>query len=158
MKPYVIIQSKRYLCVLVELVLVYIFYMNIVISMDHTPRRGLSGVVLFPIYIIYVLFKYCRSLRYDNHVEILNINQRWITIHGKGKTSVNLEWKKIVKIEILNGLTTKFIFHYKYEKHEVQLYSYQRTFKLLKALKYFGSTTEIVERKKIFKILYVPFW
>ena len=95
----------------------------------------------------------------DNEALFIQIgSEEKIVIFGDYKSHVDLEWRKMKKIEIVNGITTKLVFHFKYKTEEVYLYSYQRTFKLIKALKHFGNGIEVTERWKIFKLLYVPFW
>ena len=88
----------------------------------------------------------------------LSNDENFFAISGDDKSHVDLVWKKIEKIEVINGLTTKLVFHFKYNQKKVKLYSYQRTFKLIKALKHFGNGIDVIEHRKIFKLLYVPFW
>jgi hypothetical protein len=133
------------------------FYWGINLLKGEGYRKGslIGSITLIIILLLYHIF---HSIRYKENIETLKITPYRIIISGDDKSHVDLVWKKIEKIEVINGLTTKLVFHFKYNQKKVKLYSYQRTFKLIKALKHFGNGIEITERWKIFKLLYVPFW
>lgn len=161
MDSYTIIKRKQTILELICWTSLYPFILWIASNLDTTTRsgrKGLSAIVLAPIYISILIYELYHSTRPKSRTETISIGSRRILINGNYETSVDLEWKKIEKIEVINGITTKIVFHFKYKTEEVDLYSYQRTYKLIKALKYFGNGIEVVERWKIFKILYIPFW
>jgi hypothetical protein len=133
------------------------FYWGINLLKGEGYRKGslIGSITLIIILLLYHIF---HSIRYKENIETLKITPYRIIISGDDKSHVDLVWKKIEKIEVINGLTTKLVFHFKYNQKKVKLYSYQRTFKLIKALKHFGNGIDVIEHRKIFKLLYVPFW
>jgi hypothetical protein len=133
------------------------FYWGINLLKGEGYRKGslIGSITLIIILLLYHIF---HSIRYKENIETLKITPYRIIISGDDKSHVDLVWKNIEKIEVINGLTTKLVFHFKYNQKKVKLYSYQRTFKLIKALKHFGNGIDVIEHRKIFKLLYVPFW
>ena len=161
METYTIKKRRRTILSLICWILISPFLLWIATDLDTTTRSGRNGfaVILYlPIYISILIYELFHSSYPKGNTATLSIGSKRILIYGNCKTSVDLEWKKIEKIDVINGLTTKIVFHFKYKTEEVHLYSYQRTYKLIKALKHFGNGVEVIERKKIFKILYIPFW
>lgn len=161
MDSYIITKRKEYIYSLIWCVLLYPFFFWLGLGLDRTTRSGRKGaavIIYMPIYIIILVYDVFRRSRKKSNNETLIVSPKRIVIFGDYKSHVDLEWRKMKKIEIVNGITTKLVFHFKYKTEEVYLYSYQRTFKLIKALKHFGNGIEVTERWKIFKLLYVPFW
>ena len=158
MDSYTIIKRKENVLSLIFWTPIFPLYLWLASDSAPSGRYGNSGFITIPLYLSILIYELYHSTRPKSRAETLSIGSRRIFIKGDYETSVDLEWKKIEKIEVVNGITTKIIFHYKYKTEEVDLYSYQRTYKLIKALKYFGNGIGVVERWKIFKILYIPFW
>lgn len=163
MESYIITKRKEYIYSLICWIPIYLFclwihfYWGINLLKGEGYRKGslIGSITLIIILLLYHIFL---SIRYKENIETLKITPYRIIISGDDKSHVDLVWKKIEKIEVINGLTTKLVFHFKYNQKKVKLYSYQRTFKLIKALKHFGNGIDVIEHRKIFKLLYVPFW
>ena len=160
MESYTIKNSKHYIYEIIFDVIIYIVCAWAAINyVDPTSRyagKCVIGLYIGPLYIIAMIcrFYYCS---HHKDFDTLKINSKRIVISGH-KSNVDLEWRKIKSIEIINGLVTRLVFHFSHNTQEVKLYGYQTTFKMVKALKYFGNGIELIERKKKFKIFYVPFW
>ena len=133
------------------------FYWGINLLKGEGYRKGslIGSITLIIILLLYHIF---HSIRYKDNIDTLKITPYRIIISSDDKSHVDLAWKRIEKIEVINGLTTKLVFHFNYNQKELKLCSYQRTFKLIKALKHFGNGIDVIEHRKIFKLLYVPFW
>lgn len=108
---------------------------------------------------IYKFYIFYSKPAVERDIETLYIDSKEVVITGV-ENNLALEWKKIKKVEIINGLTTttKLVFHLGWKDEEIELYGYQSTFKLKKALKYYGKGIEVVEPKKKWKLIYIPFW
>ena len=163
MESYIITERKEHIYCLIGFVLLFLLFLwiHLYLGIDllREGRTGRGSVLISTVFlIILLLYNIFLSIRYKENIETLKITPYRIIISGDDKSHVDLVWKKIEKIEVINGLTTKLVFHFKYNQKKVKLYSYQRTFKLIKALKHFGNGIDVIEHRKIFKLLYVPFW
>ena len=139
MKPYIITQSKGKFYDLIFYIPVYFLFRWFTISfVDPTARR--AGYVFFgvyyglPLWLIYLIYDYIKCKRNDKEtVRIDSINVKICGVNSE----LLLEWEQIEKIEIVNGLGTKIVFHLKHKIiQEIDMYGYQSTFKLIKALRH----------------------
>lgn len=165
MDSYIIKQSKSILYEMIfyfPLFALLICFVVLYHEFFHESVSGRGGnvyiaIILLPLYLIYLIYKYIRYVRNGTDRNTLIINPKKIEIYGYGK-NIDLEWRKIKRIDIVNGSITKLVFHLKHDKLEINLYGYQSTFKMKMALQYFGNGIEIYERRKVFVYFYIPFW
>ena len=158
-EAYIITQSKGKLYDLFFYVPLYFLVLWLTMAFVEPTARSSGKVYFFilwyPFFLIYLIYKYIKCIRNDR--ETLRIDSKRIVISGV-KNELHLEWREIKKVELINGLVTKIVFHFKHKKEEIEIYGYQGTFKLKKALTYFGNGIEVIEPRKKLKYFYVPFW